>query len=57
MNTNNQIRKGNKMKKIILSLLVVISVNSALTTSSQAGWSNGPAGLFYCNNNGGCVKR
>jgi hypothetical protein len=57
MNKNNQITKGNKMKKIILSLLVVISVNAALTTSSQAGWSNGPAGLFYCNNNGGCVKR
>ena len=57
MNTNKQLNKGNKMKKMILSLLVILSMSTALTTSSQAGWSNGPGGLFWCNNNGGCVKR
>ena len=57
MNTNKQLTKGNKMRKIILSLLVVLSMSTALTTPSQAGWSNGPGGLFWCNNNGGCVKK
>ena len=57
MNTNKQLTKGNKMRKTILSLLVILSMSAALTTPSQAGWSNGPGGLFWCNNNGGCVKK
>jgi len=57
MNINKQQAKGNKMKRVILSLLVVLSVSTAAITPSQAGWSNGPGGLFWCNNNGGCVKR
>jgi hypothetical protein len=56
MNTNKQLNKGNTMKKTLLSLLIVISVGTAIATPSNAGWSNGPAGLFYCNNNGGCTK-
>ena len=57
MNNNKQLTKGNKMRKTILSLLVILSMSTALTTPSQAGWSNGPGGLFWCNNNGGCVKK
>tara|TARA_B100000989_G_C19519090_1_gene463174 strand:+ start:2332 stop:2505 length:174 start_codon:yes stop_codon:yes gene_type:complete len=57
MNTNKQLTKGNKMRKTIFSLLVILSMSTALTTPSQAGWSNGPGGLFWCNNNGGCVKK
>ena len=53
MNINKQLNKGDKMKKAILSLLVVLSLSAAVTTPSQAGWSNGPSGLFYINNNGG----
>ena len=45
------------MRKIILSALLVLSMSTAITTPSQAGWSNGPSGLFWCNNNGGCVKK
>ena len=55
-NMNNKTNKGDKMRKTLLSLLIVISVGTALATPSNAGWSNGPAGLFYCNNNGGCTK-
>ena len=55
-NMNNKTNKGNKMKKTLLSLLIAISVGTAIITPSNAGWSNGPAGLFYCNNNGGCTK-
>ena len=57
MNTNKQQTKGYKMKKTILSLLVVLSLSAAVATPSQAGWSNGPGGLFWCNPNGGCVRR
>ena len=57
MNTNKQLTKGNKMKRIILSELLVLSISTAVTTPSQAGWSNGPGGLFWINNNGGFVKR
>jgi hypothetical protein len=57
MNINKQQTKGNMMKRIILSLLVVLSMSTAVTTPSQAGWSNGPGGLFWINNNGGFIKR
>ena len=53
MNTNKQLNKGNNVKKAILSLLVVLSLSAAVTTSSQAGWSNGPGGLFWINPGGG----
>ena len=43
------------MRKIILSLLIALSLGAAVTPS-YAGWSNGPAGLFYCNKNGGCTR-
>ena len=45
------------MRKGILSLLVVLSLSAAVSTPSQAGWSNGPGGLFWCNPNGGRVRR
>ena len=57
MNTNKQLTKGNKMRKTIFSLLVILSMSTAFTTPSQAGWSNGPGGLFWINNNGGFVKK
>ena len=57
MNNNKQVKKGDKMKKAILSLLVVLSLSAAVVTPSQAGWSNGPGGLFWCNSGGGCVRR
>tara|TARA_B100001093_G_scaffold19486_1_gene17573 strand:+ start:513 stop:686 length:174 start_codon:yes stop_codon:yes gene_type:complete len=57
MNTNKQLTKGNTMKRIILSALLVLSMSTAITTPSQAGWSNGPGGLFWINNNGGFVKK
>ncbi len=57
MNTNKQLTKGNTMKRIILSALLVLSMSTAITTPSQAGWSNGPGGLFWMNNNGGFVKK
>ena len=53
MNINKQLNKGDKMKKAILSLLVVLSLSAAVTTSSQAGWSNGPGGLYWINPGGG----
>ncbi len=53
MNINKQLNKGDKMKKAILSLLVVLSLSAAVTTPSQAGWSNGPGGLFWINSGGG----
>ena len=53
MNINKQLNKGDKMKKAILSLLVVLSLSAAVTTPSQAGWSNGPGGLFWINPGGG----
>ena len=57
MNKNKQLTKGNTMKRIILSALLVLSMSTAITTPSQAGWSNGPGGLFWINNNGGFVKK
>ena len=53
MNINKQLNKGDKMKKVILSLLVVLSLSAAVTTPSQAGWSNGPGGLYWINSGGG----
>ena len=53
MNINKQLNKGDKMKKAILSLLVVLSLSAAVTTPSHAGWSNGPGGLFWINQGGG----
>ena len=53
MNINKQLNKGDKMKKAILSLLVVLSLSAAVATPSQAGWSNGPGGLFWINPGGG----
>ena len=53
MNTSKQLARGYKMKKVILSLLVVLSLSAAVTTPSQAGWSNGPGGLFWINPGGG----
>ena len=57
MNINKQLTKGNKMKRIILSALLVLSISTAVTTPSQAGWSNGPGGLFWINPKGGFVKK
>ena len=54
---NKQLTKGTNMKKAILSLLVVLSLSAAVSTPSQAGWSNGPGGLFWCNPYGGCTRR
>ena len=57
MNTNKQLKKGNTMRKIVLSALVVLSMSTAIVTPSQAGWSNGPGGLFWINPKGGFVKK
>ena len=46
--------KGDKMKKGILSLLVVLSLSAAVATPSQAVWSIGPYGTEWCNPNGAC---
>ena len=45
------------MRKIVLSALVVLSMSTAIVTPSQAGWSNGPGGLFWINPKGGFVKK
>ena len=46
--------KGDKMKKAILSLLVVLSLSAAVATPSQAEWSIGPYGTEWCNPGGAC---
>jgi len=50
---NKQITKGYKMRKAILSLLIALSLSAAIVTPSQAGWVNGPYGLYWVNSNGG----
>ena len=48
MNTNKQLTKGYKMRKAILSLLVVLSISAAVATPSQAYWVEKWGGIYWC---------
>jgi len=48
MNKNKQLTKGYKMKKAILSLLVVLTLSAAVTTPSHAYWKQQWGGIYWC---------
>ena len=48
MNINKQLNKGDKMRKAILSLLVILSLGAALATPSQAYWSKQGNNVYWC---------
>ncbi len=48
MNKNKQLTKGYKMKKAILSLLVVLTLSAAVTTPSHAYWKNIGGNYYWC---------
>ena len=54
MNKNKQLTKGNKMRKAILSLLVVASLSAAVATPSYAYWTNMYGNWYWCNARGTC---
>ncbi|HJO77259.1 MAG TPA: hypothetical protein QF874_01290 [Pelagibacteraceae bacterium] len=55
MNNNKQLKKGGKMKKAILSLLVVLSLSAAVTAPAHAYWVQKPwGGIYWCNSLGQC---
>jgi hypothetical protein len=48
MKKNKQLTRGNKMKKAILSLLVVLSLSAALAAPSHAYWENQNGRYYWC---------
>ena len=48
MNNNKQLTKGYKMKKAILSLLVVLSLSAAVATPSHAYWDLQGDRWYWC---------
>ena len=48
MNKNKQLTKGKKMKKAILSLLVVLSLSAAVATPSNAYWKQSGNTWYWC---------
>ena len=48
MNINKQLNKGDKMRKMIASVLVVLALSASMTSPSQAYWKQIGNGIYWC---------
>ena len=48
MNNNKQLNKGDKMRKMIASVLVVLALSASMISPSQAYWTQIGNGVYWC---------
>ena len=52
MNNNKQLNKGDKMRKMIASVLVVLALSASMISPSQAYWTTIGNGVYWCDYTG-----
>ncbi len=52
MNTNKQLTKGYKMRKMIASVLVVLALSASMISPSHAYWKQIGNGIYWCDYTG-----
>ena len=48
MNINKQLNKGDKMRKMIASVLVVLALSASMISPSQAYWKQIGSDVYWC---------